>query len=100
MTPLFLTRLFEERSSVCTSCGRAVEGRREPNRMDYAAFLRFVFAWEHRDEPAALRFFFPLFDLEGKGCISQVIHVNFTCGLMGVHIAFCQQQIELGGNDC
>lgn len=72
MTPLFLARLFEERSAVCTPSHGAQFGRDAQYRMDYASFLQFVFAWEHRDEPAALRHFFPLFDLGGKGCITQV----------------------------
>ncbi|PRW33114.1 putative serine threonine- phosphatase 2A regulatory subunit B subunit TON2 [Chlorella sorokiniana] len=35
--------------------------------MDFAAFCTFCAAWEQRHAPAAVRYFFPILDLEGKG---------------------------------
>ena len=32
--------------------------------MDLVAFTDFVLAWDHRSSPAAVRYFFPIFDLQ------------------------------------
>jgi hypothetical protein len=34
--------------------------------MDLVAFTDFVLAWDHRSHPAAIKYFFPIMDLQGK----------------------------------
>lgn len=34
--------------------------------MDLAAFTDFVLAWDHRSHPAAIKYFFPIMDLQNK----------------------------------
>ena len=37
--------------------------------MDLVAFTDFVLAWDHRSQPAAIKYFFDIFDLEKQvGC--------------------------------
>lgn len=40
--------------------------------MDFAAFCTFCAAWEQRHAPAAVRYFFQILDLEGKGHLAPV----------------------------
>lgn len=40
--------------------------------MDFAAFCTFCAAWEQRHVPAAVRYFFQILDLEGKGYLAPV----------------------------
>lgn len=34
--------------------------------MDLVAFTDFVLAWDHRSHPAAIKYFFPIFDLNQR----------------------------------
>jgi serine/threonine-protein phosphatase 2A regulatory subunit B'' len=34
--------------------------------MDLIEFTDFVLAWDHRSSPAAIKYFFPIFDLQKK----------------------------------
>ena len=36
------------------------------DRMDLLEFTDFVLAWDHRSSPAAIKYFFPIFDLQKK----------------------------------
>lgn len=40
--------------------------------MDFAAFCTFCAAWEQRHAPAAVRYFFQILDLEGRGHLAPV----------------------------
>lgn len=72
MTPLFVSRLLGERSAAALHPARATGERCMGNCMDMLSFISFTFAWSRRDHPAAVRYFFPIFDIESKGYISQV----------------------------
>jgi len=67
MSPLFINRIFEEHVMKLVPMG----GRR-PRRdeMDLVAFTDFVLAWDHRSHPAAIKYFFPIFDLQQQGRIT------------------------------
>ncbi|KAG1658634.1 hypothetical protein FOA52_007568 [Chlamydomonas sp. UWO 241] len=66
MSPLFLERIFEEH--VVTRRGQA--GTRD--MMDLLDFTDFVLAWDHRSSPAAIKYFFPIFDLKKNGKVSPL----------------------------
>ncbi|KIY93993.1 Serine/threonine-protein phosphatase 2Aregulatory subunit B'' subunit gamma [Monoraphidium neglectum] len=60
--------------------GGAARARRRPappegagprDEMDMMAFVDFVLAWDHRNHPAALPYFFSIFDLQHKGCLTH-----------------------------
>lgn len=63
--------------------------------MDFAAFCTFCVAWEQRHVPAAVRYFFQILDLEGKGHLAPVseaegerkrgdeCHAPVLCGCAG-----------------
>lgn len=36
------------------------------DEMDLLAFTDFVLAWDHRSHPAAIKYFFPIIDIESK----------------------------------
>jgi hypothetical protein len=36
--------------------------------MDLISFTDFVLAWDHRSTPAAIKYFFPIMDLQKKVC--------------------------------
>ncbi|KXZ55064.1 hypothetical protein GPECTOR_3g221 [Gonium pectorale] len=40
------------------------------DEMDLLAFTDFVLAWDHRSHPAAIKYFFDIFDLKKQGCIT------------------------------
>lgn len=40
--------------------------------MDLIDFTDFVLAWDHRSSPAAIKYFFPIFDLKKCGRISPL----------------------------
>lgn len=79
MTPLFVARLFEEHATAPWAAGGAGHG--SPNRgnptiggrggMRWEAFLDFLLAWEHRGSAAGVRYFLPVFDLRGRGYLTQ-----------------------------
>ena len=81
MTPLFVTRLFEERAAAGAGHAGEAEGTRRgrqqggqgrrPGGMGWEAFLDFLLAWEHRGSRAGVRYFFPLFDLRARGYLTQ-----------------------------
>ncbi len=58
MSNLFLKRIFEEHTSSKRGVAR--------DKMDLVAFTDFVLAWDHRSSPAAIKYFFPIFDLQKK----------------------------------
>ncbi len=43
--------------------------------MDLVSFTDFVLAWDHRSHPAAIKYFFPIFDLQRQ--------VRAGCGVGG-----------------
>ena len=77
MTSFFIQRLFSQycsSSSLLRPPGGATQSSsNKAGRpvMDFAAFVRFVAAWEDREQPASLKYFFPLLDLQGRGYIDQ-----------------------------
>ncbi|KAK9830587.1 hypothetical protein WJX81_001917 [Elliptochloris bilobata] len=103
MTPLFVMRLFEERAAAPGSAtpqsapaGGAWQGRvigpRNPAiggccGMRWEAFLDFLLAWEHRGSAAGVRYFFPLFDLRGRGYITQVEVCTFFRAVHALWVA-------------
>lgn len=69
MSPLFISRIFEEHVMRM----RVVQGRTvHRDEMDLLAFTDFVLAWDHRSHPAAIKYFFDIFDLKKQGYISPV----------------------------
>ncbi|GIL85327.1 hypothetical protein Vretifemale_13805 [Volvox reticuliferus] len=61
MSPLFISRIFEEHVMRM----RVVQGRTvHRDEMDLLAFTDFVLAWDHRSHPAAIKYFFDIFDLK------------------------------------
>lgn len=86
MTALFIQRLFAQHCSSSSSSGggggsgsissngKSSSGRNASGArgMDFAAFAKFVAAWEDRGHPSAARYFFEVLDLQGRGYLSQV----------------------------
>lgn len=68
MSPLFISRVFEEHVMKQKPLTRG--GQRD--EMDLVAFTDFVLAWDNRHQPAAIKYFFPIFDLQKKGLIHPV----------------------------
>lgn len=64
MSLLFLERIFEEH------VGMKKGPQSSRDRMDLTEFTDFVLAWDHRSNPAAIKYFFPIFDLKKQGSIS------------------------------
>ena len=81
MTPLFVARLFEEHATApwAPRPGGARQGSANPGSqasdgrggMRWQAFLDFLLAWEHRGSAAGVSYFFPVFDLRGRGYLTQ-----------------------------
>ena len=80
LTTFFVRHLFAQH---CSSGGGGGGGGGGSNaggggrtgvgpQMDFAGFAAFVAAWEERGSPGAVRYFFPLLDLQGRGYIDQV----------------------------
>lgn len=72
MTRLFISKLLEERSAAAIHPAHFREDRSKGQHFDLLAFISLKFAWDCRDHPAAIRYFYPVFDVEGKGYITQV----------------------------
>ncbi|GIL55563.1 hypothetical protein Vafri_11019 [Volvox africanus] len=67
MSPLFISRIFEEHVMRM----RVVQGRTvHRDEMDLLAFTDFVLAWDHRSHPAAIKYFFDIFDLKKQSYVS------------------------------
>ncbi|CBY09248.1 unnamed protein product [Oikopleura dioica] len=58
LSPVFLERIYEE----CLT----YEGE-----LDYKSYLDFVLAYEYRQEPASIQYFFKLLDIEKKSYLTQ-----------------------------
>ncbi|KAG2425387.1 hypothetical protein HXX76_013801 [Chlamydomonas incerta] len=85
MSPLFISRIFEEHVMRM----RVVQGRTvHRDEMDLMAFTDFVLAWDHRTHPAAIKYFFDLFDLKKQGVITPVeLYIFFKeIHYMWVHV--------------
>ena len=75
MSQLFLERIFEEhvmtrrapgtRGPHAHGAAKSMGGGGSTHRdkMDIIDFTDFVLAWDHRSSPAAIKYFFPIFDL-------------------------------------
>ena len=57
MSGLFIDRVFEEHVA-------ARRGAARRDEMDLTAFVDFVLAWDHRSHPAALKYFFAIYDIQ------------------------------------
>lgn len=77
MSDLFIDRVFEVHV-VNVAGDRGMGGE-----MDFSAFLNFLLAWENRGTPAAIRYFFKVFDINERGCLTQVRN-SFFCS-QGMH---------------
>lgn len=64
MSPLFLRRIFEEH------VGMKKGAQSTRDQMDLTEFTDFVLAWDHRSNPAAIKYFFPIFDVKKQGKIT------------------------------
>lgn len=76
MSQLFLERIFEEHVMTRRAPGArgpphvhgaaksAGGGSAHRDKMDIIDFTDFVLAWDHRSSPAAIKYFFPIFDLK------------------------------------
>jgi len=54
------------------------------DEMDMMAFVDFVLAWDHRNHPAALGYFFAIFDLQHKvGCCGLGVWSALGCAVEG-----------------
>eukprot|EP00884_Botryococcus_braunii_P010087 jgi/Botrbrau1/1907/Bobra.0005s0022.1 len=87
LTPLFISRLLGERSAAALDPACTAAERGMGNCMNTLSFIWFTFAWSRRDHPAAVRYFFPIFDIESKGYISQMDMYMF---LKEVHGILCR----------
>mmetsp|Transcript_26718 Transcript_26718/g.75056 ORF Transcript_26718/g.75056 Transcript_26718/m.75056 type:complete len:460 (-) Transcript_26718:344-1723(-) len=68
MTPLFLSRVFEEHAGRCRSQG----GPRSKGEMVFMEFLDFVLAWQNKNSPPSIAYFFTIYDLKKAGRITGV----------------------------
>ena len=68
-SPLFLDRVYEEH----VTSHKTSRARGYPNQMDFGAFLDFMLAWDNRSSMAGMRYLFPVFDLKGRGFLTQVL---------------------------
>mmetsp|Transcript_5397 Transcript_5397/g.14556 ORF Transcript_5397/g.14556 Transcript_5397/m.14556 type:complete len:474 (+) Transcript_5397:65-1486(+) len=66
MSSLFIQRIFEQH---VMRQRNPLSKRSYRDEMDLIAFTDFVLAWDHRSHPAAIKYFFPIIDLEGKGSV-------------------------------
>jgi Ca2+-binding EF-hand superfamily protein len=81
MSMLFLKRIFEEH------VGMKKGPQTSRDRMDLTEFTDFVLAWDHRSNPAAIKYFFPIFDLKKQGFITpHELYIFFK----EVHIMWVQ----------
>ncbi|EFJ50385.1 hypothetical protein VOLCADRAFT_88941 [Volvox carteri f. nagariensis] len=68
----------------------SIQVKRQPARdeMDMLAFTDFVLAWDHRSHPAAIKYFFDIFDLKKQGYISPAEIYTFFKEIhyMWVHV--------------
>ena len=64
MSTLFLRRIFEEH------VGMKKGPQSSRDRMNLQEFTDFVLAWDHRSNPAAIKYFFPIFDIKKQGFIT------------------------------
>lgn len=67
-SPLFLDRVYEEH----VTSHKTSRARGHPNQMDFGAFLDFMLAWDNRSSMAGMQYLFPVFDLKGRGFLTQV----------------------------
>ncbi|GFR48241.1 hypothetical protein Agub_g10103 [Astrephomene gubernaculifera] len=85
MSQLFIGRIFEEH----VMRSRVMQGRNvHRDEMDLLAFTDFVLAWDHRSNPAAIKYFFDIFDLKKQGYISPAELYTFFKEIhhMWVHV--------------
>ena len=86
MSQLFQDRLFEEHAASLTSSKANSTSHQQRHTaskssgMDFTAFVDFVCAWENRSSPAAVKYFFPVFDMEGHGYLTQVCFMQMAWG--------------------
>ena len=66
--------------------------------MSFASFARFVAAWEERGHPGSLRYFFPVLDLRGEGCLTPVSGCLPACLPGGVTATATAQGARSGGS--
>ncbi|KAK9808769.1 hypothetical protein WJX72_003243 [[Myrmecia] bisecta] len=94
MSPLFIERLFEEH--VASSKARRAGGPK--GQMDFLAFLDFLLAWENRNMPSAVTYFFSVFDMRSQGYLTQVEIYTFFKAIYNMWVA-CGQYPELSVED-
>ena len=73
MTPLFVSRIFEEHAPARSRNGAEGEPLSSTvGEMDFTAFVDFALAWDHRATEAGVQYFFSVLDIHSRGYITQV----------------------------
>jgi len=68
MTPLFVSRVFEEHAGRCRGRG----GPKNAGEMLFVEFLDFIIAWESKDAAASISYLFTVYDLRKTGKLTGV----------------------------
>lgn len=104
MTDLFISRIFEEHVGKQRDGLRMLRGGRSSSstardEMDLMDFVDFVLAWDHRNHPAALRYFFAVFDLKKQGVITPAELYTFFKEIHVLWVDKLNEYAELSVND-